>query len=177
MTRNWYGIRCCVRQEAFVLKALTEAGLTGYVPQHITEAKHAKRKAKRTRPLIAGYVFAELPTDEAIHQALGIRGALELVSQNGKPRRIPTLAIGSMVLAEAFHVFDETWVPPKRKGARYSHAWKRGDRVTIDDGGAFDGFTAEVLRSNGRDKMAVLLMVFGRLTEVIVEHRDLRKAA
>ncbi|WP_367271334.1 transcription termination/antitermination protein NusG [Phenylobacterium sp.] len=160
-----------------MLRALTEAGLTSYFPLHVTEAKHARRKATRSRPLIAGYVFAELPTDEAIHEALSIRGVFELVSQNGKPRRIPSIAIGSLILADAFHLFDETWVPPRPKGKRYSHAWKRGDRVRIEDGGAFDGFKAEVLRANGRDRMAVLLMIFGRLTEVIVEHRDLRKAA
>lgn len=174
---TWYAIRCCVRQEAFVLKALNEAGLTGYVPQHITEARHARRKATRTRPLIPGYVFAELPTDSAILQALAIRGVFELVSQNGKARAIPAVDIGSLILAEACHVFDETWVPPKPRGKRYSHAWKRGDLVEIRDGGAFDGFSAEVLRGNGRDKMAVLLAIFGRVTEVVVEHRALQKAA
>jgi transcription antitermination factor NusG len=174
---TWYAIRCCVRQEAFVVKALTEAELLGYAPQHITKPINAKRKATRSRPLIPGYVFAELPDDDAIQAALAIRGVFEVVSRNGKPQRIPPLAIGALVLADACHQFDETWTPPKKKGQRYSHAWKKGDEVKIHDGGAFDGFSAQVLRANGRDRMAVLLMIFGRLTEVVVEHRALQKAA
>ena len=175
---SWYALKSRRRQEAFILKALGELGLTGYVPQHVTWARHARRRAERKRPLIAGYVFAHLPTDEALQAALSIRGVVDVIrGQEGRPQHVAPLSLGALILAEACHLFDETWAPPPVKGWRYAYRWKKGDRVRIEDGGAFDGFDAQVERGRGRGRMEVLVMLFGRSTEVVVEHRFLRKAA
>lgn len=53
---SWYALNVIGRQEAFVIRALREAHLLAYTPQHVTEAKFAKRKATRSRPLAAGLV-------------------------------------------------------------------------------------------------------------------------
>lgn len=169
---HWYALRVVSRQEAFVAKALKEADLTGYVPQHITEAKFARRKATRSRPLLSGYVLADLPDDEAIAAAMEIQGVVR------GAHRIPlrALDIGALVLFEACHVFDETWKPPKAKGKRYSHRWKRGDRVRVL-GGPFEGHVGTVKRAHNKTRMEVEFVLFGRAQEVVVEHRALEMAA
>jgi transcriptional antiterminator RfaH len=166
---KWFAIRVTTHQEGFVDRALGEAQIQAYVPKHITKPDFAKRKATRTRPLIPGYVLVALPDDEAIQVAYGLRG---VIRNSAIPLR--PIEVGAMILAEACHLFDETWTPPKAKGQRYKHRWKAGDRVKIDDG-PFFGFVAQVLRSNGKSRMAVLLTIFGGVTEVSVEHRHLVK--
>lgn len=174
---KWYVLRVMAQQERFVVRALGEAGVTGHTPLHVTWAKFARRKAARTRALMPGYVFAELPDDRAIDAARAIRGVNEIMCNGeGKPRRIPSLAVGALILMEACHAFDETWEPPKVKGKRYSHAWKSGDRVRITSG-PMEGHVVTVLRGRGRDNMEVLFSLFGRTSEVVVPHRQLGKAA
>jgi transcription antitermination factor NusG len=175
LARSWYILRVNSRQERFVAGALNEAGFAAYYPVHVTKPKHATRKAAIcTRPLMPGYVFACLPDDEATVQALAIRNVIDRLQFGGEAVRVPPLEMGSLILADACFAFDETWEPPRIKGRRYSHAWKPGERLKIE-GGAFDGFLAEVRRGHGRDHMAVLLTIFGRATEVVVEHRQLVK--
>lgn len=173
---RWVVLQVTQRQERWVRDELQEQGVDAYVPLHITAAPKAKRKQTRTRALMPGYVFARLPDDESIDIALALRPVRAILCRDGKPLRVSPLAIGSMILFEACHAFDETWQPPPVKGRRYSHRWKRGDRVKIE-GTAFDGFIAQVLRGRGRDQMEVLLTLFGRPTEVVVPHRQLVKAA
>lgn len=168
---SWYAIRCTSRQETFVAKALGEAGLTGYVPLHITEAKFARRVAVRARALIPGYVFAELADDEAVQAALSIHGVI----RSAALIKIKPLEIAALALAEAWHKFDETWVPPKVKGKRYSYRWRAGDRVRIINGPAA-GHAGVVICAKGKDRMEVLLTLFGRPWEVVTEHRNLELA-
>lgn len=175
---RWMLMRVTSRLERWVVDALSERKIECYAPVHITEAKHAKRVAVRCRPLIPGYVFANLPDDDAIDTAREMRGVIEIMcrtdpeTQTVKPMRVRTLDIGSMIFLEACHVFDETWQPPKKKGRRYSYRWAKDDAVRIQHG-AFDGFAAQVLRGHGRDMMEVLITVFGRSQEVLVAHSQL----
>lgn len=168
---QWYAIRVVSRQEAFVVGALEEAGLFGYAPKHVTEAKFARRKAVRTRPLIPGYVFASLPDDDAIQAALAIQGVIR------SAHRIPLrgIDIGALVLEEACHAYDETWTPPKPKGLRYHRRWKPGDIATLDarDMGLLAGHSVKILRTKNRDRLDVLLTICGRTSEIEVRDHQL----
>lgn len=165
---SWYAIRTTNRQEGFVQRALTEARLFAYVPKHIDEAKFARRVATRTRPLIPGYVFAELPDDDAVQVALAIQGV------NRHARRIPLrdIDVGALVLEEACHAYDETWKPPRPKGRRYSRRFKAGEIAKVVSG-HFDGREVLILRTKNKDRLDVLLRIFGRDIEVELEERQL----
>lgn len=171
----WYVVCVAARQERFFREALEEKGLTAYFPVHVSRPLKAKRKATRTRPHIPGYVFTCIPDEEALDIVRGVRGFRSIMCQDGKPRRVPNSHLGHLIFAEACHAFDETWVPPKPKGQRYSHAWKKGDRVKIDDNGPFNGWVGTVVRGDNRSRMTIELMLFGRASEVKVEHKDLVK--
>lgn len=164
---EWYALKVISRQEAFVCRALGEVDpsrpLASYCPQHVTEAKFAKRKATRSKPLIPGYVFAQLPDNEAIHDALTIRGVFDFIP-------VPSLAVGALVLFEATHAFDETWKPPKRKGRRY--AWKAGDTMRVVRG-SFEGHSVTIVKAKGKARFDVLLSIFGRVQELNMSGGDL----
>ena len=173
---SWYALCVTSRQEAFVVRAIDELRIAldvlAYAPVHVTEARFAKRKASRSKPLIPGYVFAHLPDDDCIHAALSIRGVHGLLLNGGKPLRIRPLDIGAMVLEDACHAYDETWVPPKPKGKRYTYRWNASDRVSIYKG-PFAGFSGLVLRTKNRGRMDVLVTLFGRALEIEIEERQL----
>lgn len=175
--QSWCILRVQPQQERWVAETLrTEKGVNAYCPLHKSKPKHATiRGAVRTRPLMRGYVFADLPNDEAIDAARNLRNVSSIMCLDGRPRRIPSLAIGCLIFLEACNAFDETWEPPLLKdGPRYTYRWRKGERVRIR-GGAFAGFVAEVDGGHGRDHMTVLLSIFGRVTEIVVEHKDLEK--
>lgn len=174
--QTWCILRVQPQQERWVAETLRENGVNAYCPLQRLKPPHPTiRHAARTKPLMPSYVFADLPDDLSIDTARNLRNVSSIMCLEGRPRRVPRLAIGCLIFLEACHAFDETWEPPPIKdGLRYSYRWRKGERVRIK-GGAFAGFLAEVQRGHGRDHMAVLLQVFGRMTEAVVEHKDLEK--
>jgi transcriptional antiterminator RfaH len=154
--RCWYVLRLFQRQEAFVLRALTEKGFDAYLPKSRAYALHAKRKSVLTRPLIPGYLFARLPDDDAISAAFAMRGVLGAIGNSDGPQPIPAEWVGALVLAEACHRFDETWRPVIAGKRRYSHRWRSGERVKIVAGAA-QGRIGEVSRTYGRNWLEVIL--------------------
>lgn len=177
---RWVLLRVTPRQERFVAKTLTEKGVIAYVPIEVIQidktVRKVKRKHTRERPLIPGYVFALLPDDDALDIARDIRPVLQIMCDGqGNPRKFPLLELGSLILAEAFHDFDDTWEPPKLKGQRYSHRWVKGERVKIAHG-PFAGFEGEVTHVDRKDRIRVAIAIFGRFSETNVESADIRAA-
>ena len=165
----WYVVRCVSRQERRVVQELEDLGLVAYCPFEIRWAKHAKRKASVSRALFPGYVFAVLPDGQSVYQAESIRLVRDIMrSESGSLLQASAASIRGLFLAEIFHTFDETWEPPKVKGRRYSHRWKRGERVTISRG-PFEGYAGEIARTRGARRVELLISVFGRTQEVVVE--------
>lgn len=171
-TPRWFILQVISQRERLTAEALIDKGVTAYVPKAVSAPLHARRKAVRTRPLIPGYVFVELPDDEALDLARNFRNVISILCKDGNPWRIPAIEIGTMVFMEACHEWDETWTPPPIKGRRYSYRWKAGERVRVRSG-PFEGFLATVQRGQGKDHMQVVLAIFGRQTEVVLEHRQM----
>lgn len=174
--QTWCILRVQPQQERWVAETLRDKGVNAYCPlQKLKPPQPTIRQAARTRPLMAGYVFADLPDDLSIDIARNLRNVSSIMCMYGVPRRVPRFAIGCLIFLEACHAFDETWEPPPIKdGPRYSYRWRKGERVRIR-GGPFAGFVAEVKNGHGRDHMDVLLSIFGRVTEIVVQHKDLEK--
>jgi transcription antitermination factor NusG len=149
------------------------AGLTVYVP--IEKFRPANHWRPKTRPLMPGYVFALLTTDEELDVARGNHAVREVMCQDGDPVKVPAILIGSMILLEACHAFDRTWKPPpfrsrKRGGRKASFResrWEHGKRVRITDG-PFAGFLGTVMATPRNERIAVLTAIFGRQTTIEV---------
>lgn len=185
--RAWFILRVSPNMERRVVSALTDKGLTVYAP--VEKYQPANTWRARTRPLMPGYIFADLPDDAAMDEARGNRAVRELMCREGKPLRVPALFVGTMILLEAWKAFDRTWRKTGtrrrnrrrgRKGTVYESRWEHGQRVRIRAGAEdhpFEGFEATVFRTAREMRIEVLVSLFGRATAVEVEEGWLEEVA
>lgn len=167
---------------------LTEARILAYAPMEIRKVtvKHPhrpefRRNVPRTRALIPGYVFVDLPHDDAgepeewaIDAILGNRLVREIMSNAfGRPRKVDLQRLGEIILMDAFCVFDETYEPPKVKTKGYASPWKRGDQVK-GKAGLVKGWIGEVIGHKGYQQIEV--MFEGRPKPVLVDDDNLTQA-
>jgi transcription antitermination factor NusG len=169
--RPWNILRVSPNMERKVRDALSDAGLTVYVP--IEKYRPPNHWRPRTRPLIPGYLFALLPDDDALDTARKNHAVREVMCADGKPVQVPALHIGALVLSEACHAFDRTWRwsgarkgKGKSKGRRQEpiSRWKSGERVKVNEG-PFAGFEGTIVDVRRQNRMGVLITIFGRVTE------------
>jgi transcription antitermination factor NusG len=143
------------------------AGLSVYVP--IEKYRPARTWKSRTRPLIPGYIFAELRDDDDLDLARANHAVRDVMARDGKPVRVDALCIGSMILAEAMGAFDSTWNaprpghPPGTPAARAKRKWEKGECARVTEG-PFAGFIALIIAADRADRIETLVTIFGRVT-------------
>lgn len=184
---TWTCLRVQLRQERRIVGLLTEARLIAYAPMETRKivVKHPhrpefRRTVPRTRALIPGYVFVDLPHDDAgqpeedaINAILSIRLVREIMSNAfGKPRKVDLQRLGEIILMDAFRLFDETYEPPKVKVNGYVSPWARGDRVK-GRSGLVKGWAGVVIGIRGRQQVEVLFERDGVRREVKVDDDNL----
>lgn len=167
--RPWTILQTAPRMERKVEETLRDAGLMVYVP--IEKYRPANSWRARLRPLIPGYIFADLSTDEELDLARA-NVNVRLMVRDGQPVKLPAILVGSMILAEACGAFDRTLKRKEtrrnrrrgRKGGEpYVSRWKSGERVKINEG-PFAGFFGDIVRADRPDRIEVLVSIFGRST-------------
>jgi transcription antitermination factor NusG len=183
---SWHILRIIPNMEKRAHKMLAEANVTAYLPIETAWVFLPRdRKAKRTRALFPGYLFAELPNDEVIDVARGNRTVREIMCRDGRPVTLPPIVIGSMALLEAWRVFDLTWTPPltgrrnKRRGRKPTtqlSRWENGERVRLTTG-PFAKFEGTIMRTDRGARIEVLIAVFGRPTLVAVSDAQVEHCA
>jgi len=175
---KWFVCRVMTRQEKRILAAFEEKGITAYCPMERKWSLHAKPKVAISRALFPGYVFAVLPDDEALDAARADRRVREIMCDKfGEPIAANTRSLRGLFIADMFHEFDETWVAPKRKrpkGKKYSHKWAAGQQAKITRG-PYEGFIARVIKSKGKERVEIMLTLFGREWEWNVSQADLEE--
>jgi transcription antitermination factor NusG len=169
----WSILRVSPNMERRVRDALSDAGLTVYVPVEKYRLPKARSWKSRTRPLIPGYIFANLQSDEHLDLARANHAVRDVMARDGKPLGVPALSIAALILAEASGEFDQTWNAPaplrdKRRGRRPSKAWQKGQRVKVMEG-PFASFPAEIVAADRADRIEVLVTIFGRATPVTLD--------
>lgn len=179
---SWSILRVTPQMVRRVSESLTEAGLTVYAPmERYRPANHWRTK---TRPLFSGYLFADLPDDLALDLARANHAVRDVMSRESTIIRLPALVIGTMILLEAWHVFDQTWKPPLpmrknrrgRKPTMRPTRWEHGQRVRVRSG-PFEGHLGDIMRTDRGDRIGVMLMIFGRPTPIEVDDSGLEAAA
>lgn len=166
--RPWSILLVAPMMERKVAEALTEAGLSCHVP--LERYRPANHWRVRTRPLLPGYVFAELRNDDELDLARANHAVREVMCRDGAPIPVPRLLIGTMVLFEAWRAFDRTYKPRRpgrirsvRRGKRVVEietVFEVGEAVRVTDG-AFSGFDGTVTREHD-NRIEVLVSIFGR---------------
>jgi transcription antitermination factor NusG len=180
--RPWCALKVAPHMERKVAAALTDVGLAVYVP--IERYRPANNWRPKTRPLLSGYVFADLPDDASLDIARANHAVRELWCRDGKAVQIPALLIGTLILLEAWRAFDRTWKPSgarpsRRKNKRGSFAesrWEHGERVKVKSG-PFEGHQADILRVAREGRLEVMVALFGRAIQAEIDEEAVEKIA
>ncbi len=157
-------IRAQTRREKAVVASLAELGISGYCPLETRLATHARRTRRETYALFPGYLFADFTPDDFYPVGL-IEGVMEII---GKMRSTPTidpLQIDALRAAEAAGAFDRTithQTPEK--------TFLPGQIARVIDG-PYAGWIGKVAVSKGKNRVGLLIELFGRFRTV-----DLPKA-
>ncbi|HTK34564.1 MAG TPA: transcription termination/antitermination NusG family protein [Caulobacteraceae bacterium] len=158
---SWRAIQTRPAAEARVVEALKQHHVDAYVPTETFWRRHMGRKHKQTRPLIRGYVFADLP-DDLLHLVHEVDGATRMVTLNGAPVRIDPQFVAELRQAEGAGQYDKTLQDGQRKPL------VKGGRARIT-GGQFSGWIGAVLRVDGERRVRLLISMFGRQTELALK--------
>lgn len=154
-----------------------------YLPKTANVARSSRPWRPRTRPLIPGYVFAELPSDQALDVARS-NANVRLMCREGRPVTASALAVGMIALFEAWGAYDSTRRASgarrggrrgKRGGGVHQSRWKSGQRVKIGEG-PFMGFIATIQKADREDRMEALIDIFGRSTPIVIDEAMIEEA-
>jgi transcription antitermination factor NusG len=168
---SWYVVRAATNRERKAVAGLEEVGFGAYLPCRTRWVRHARVKAKVKRPLFVGYLFVGIDHErQNMRAAAEVDGVHAFVRLGGvAPRAVNAGIVEAIWAAEVEGVFDETkppTVPRIGKGALL--------RIT---GGPFYGFVVQALDVPNKDKIRVLLSVFGRESPMEVDVRKVELVA
>lgn len=168
---DWFVIRSATRRELHAEENLVEAGFGVYCPRLRTERKARGKREAVERALFEGYLFAALGDGQAMRDLLAVDAVSGLVRLSRDRARPVALGDVARVLGwEQAGLFDRT-----RRGERVA-LFAAGERVRLA-GGAFAGFEAVVVDMSPRQRVRLLVDLFGRSTPVEAEALDVRKVA
>jgi hypothetical protein len=90
--RRWYVVRTMAQMDNRVRDSLNDIGAETYLPILVEERIRRNKRIEWPQRPLAGYVFAGIVNDNPM--ALGhCEGALEVLTVDGQPAEIPTLAL------------------------------------------------------------------------------------
>lgn len=178
--QTWYVVQTRIQAEQKAAKNLRDAGYTVFVPTFRKSMRHHRSKAWIIREflLFSRYIFVALgdqPDFGPAHDCDGFAGVLGL---NGAPYPVPGSEMSRLFDDQDKHRFDAIR-PSEEQDAREYHlklkaTYKRGTRIHAV-AGPFGGFSGQVERVTGRSTIRALVKLFGGLTPVEFDARDVEK--
>ena len=156
MAALWYVVATKPRQESVAEAQLSQQGFTVFLPQIALRKRRRGRWADVVEPLFPGYVFVQIDVDTKstapIRSTVGVTG---LVRFGGELVPVPEAVMAFILNAGQL------------EGAQAEPPLAPGDAVQVV-GGPFAGLAGVFTLSKGADRVAVLLNLLGRETEVVV---------
>jgi transcriptional antiterminator NusG len=167
----WYVIVTAPRSEEKAEKALQDLGFTTYVVRETywTRRKVHNRffKTERQKPLIPRYLFLGFAPDNNWYSLREVGSVSGVLSSDGMPRRVAAHEVKRLADLEREGWFDER----RRTSLGYTAdgpPYQAGDQVRIAGESPFAGLAGLVRTASARQKVDILVSIFGRLTPTIV---------
>jgi len=164
----WHALVVSPQTEFRVQSALITRGLRTIVPrQKLRAIKAGRRISVRTITLMPGYVFAGFtspPDWPSLHVVDGLRGFVHKAGDPDAPAALRPHDLAALRAMTAPTVDD----PPQRKR-------RIGDHITIRRGQYAK--LAAIVDGLGRDRVTLLVEMFGRVNRVTVPAQDIDDAA
>jgi hypothetical protein len=162
MESPWFVMLTEPQQDLMTVWRLHKLGLEMFVPvirKRIKTGRIGKNGHKITRviakPMFPGYGFLRtigIGDYGEIEEIRGVRAFMRDVL--GNPVQLPHIA----VLAVFKRQLQEHQIWLKEVGGRRGSAWKRGDKVRVDqDGGAYAGLIATINKIDSKGRIEILL--------------------
>ncbi len=169
---TWYLLRSATRQEKRAEASLIERGFPVYVPRY-ADARLDKRTWERVRvemPLFDGYLFSALGPKQALSdfKVEGVCGPVRFgMEQRVRPMSI--LHVEALVRDEVSGLFDRTL-------ANVIRPLEVGESVRLLEG-PLAGFGAQVVKLKSKDRVRLLVSVFGQVSTVTLKANQVERAA
>jgi transcriptional antiterminator NusG len=186
---HWYVVLAAPKHEDKAEFNLRSAGFRTYAPwQRFEKFNKRKRKFVVVQRRIAGrYLFVECDRSPEEWQAIRECKGVDHLVPYGRPpvalSKLEVKALDGIVAAEADFAFDETREGKlhrreigKTKRETTKIRYPVGTKITVRDG-PFASFAGEVVNINGRGHIKALVSIFGRLSEIELETRQVDIAA
>lgn len=185
----WYVIRSNIKSEDKAERNLRKAGFRTYAPWQKFERFNRRKKVwiEHSMRLAPRYIFVETPDQDVPWYTLRACEGVECVlGVDGRPialNGVQTEQLQALMDAEADYAFDETRAgklhrreigKTKRETSRMK--FPPGVKVRVTDG-PFTSFNGEVTNVNGRGHLEVMVSIFGRLTPVEMEPKQVERVA
>lgn len=169
---DWYLLRSATRQEGRAEASLLERGFPVYVPR-MTRTEVLGRRRQRAivhRPLFDGHLFSALDGRTQTLKAFNVEGVSGVVRYGlERVRPVPVHMIEAMVRSEVTGLFDRT---------------QEGQAIPLEPGeevrlleGPFAGFPAWVVKLTKKQRVALLVSIFGRTSSVTVKVDQVERVA
>ena len=173
MDKRWYVVHTLTGQENKVKASLEKmveskdlAHLVGRVLVPVEEESRVTRGKRRTvkRKLFPGYVLVEMAlTDETRHLVRRTAGVTNFVGSSAKP-----VSLRDDEVSHILKTLGEEAAKPKV-------LWQVGEGVRVASG-PFTEFSGKIVDVNGdREKLKVLISIFGRETPVELDFTQVEK--
>jgi len=152
--------------------SLAERGLHAYVPKETVWRGVGIRRAPAVKPLLPGYVFADL-TDEQLAEAAHLPEVIYIVRMPGSgPAVIPCKFVNELKTKEAEGGFDKTR-KERQQAKRYGKPLNPGERFEVRSG-AWAGHIGEIARAVGSKRAEIILSLFGEANTVVMDFANMR---
>lgn len=133
---------------------LDERGWTGYVPKEIDWRGVGPKRQPTPRPLLPGYVFADL-TDQQLADAAHWPEVLYMIRAGDQPATIPETFVGDLQLAEHRGDFDRTRKQRERDKRKGKPIPSGGEFVVSE--GLYKGEIGRIIKAKGAKRAQVFL--------------------
>ena len=139
-------------------ESLAERGLSCFVPKETIWRGVGIRRAPADKPLLPGYVFADL-TDAELAEAAHLPDVLYIIRSGNQAATIPDAFINRLMESERCGEFDRTR-KERQRAKRYGKPLKPGERFEVLSG-MWAGHVGEIARAMGGKRAEIILSLFG----------------
>ncbi|MEK1866655.1 MAG: transcription termination/antitermination NusG family protein [Ensifer adhaerens] len=186
--KHWFVVRTNVRCEEKASTNIRKAGYDVYYPRRRVEVKNKRTHTYTTleNPLMPRYLFVGLlQSDRNFFKVRGCDGVDCILAVDGRPARISADHVEAIYLAEVDLQFDDTRAArihrkeeARSKKAKTESEFSPGRSIFVTERGSpFATFGGVVDAVTNAGRVIALIDIFGRMTPVEFEPRQLTPAA
>ncbi|MCO4316324.1 hypothetical protein M8997_003940 [Phyllobacterium sp. 21LDTY02-6] len=186
--KHWYVVRTTVKGEVKAFESIRKAGYDVYFPRRRVEVQHRRTKTYvvKEQPLMPRYLFVGQPRVNPDFYRLRNCDCVEgVLGVDGRPIRVSEKSVEEIYIAEIEMDFDDTRAARIHRKEELASAKENAARqfpsgqsvFVVDPANPFSKHAGVVQEVTRAGKVRALIQLFGRMTPVEFEAKQLSSAA